>query len=308
MNKEKIQVLMSTYNGEKYIDEQINSILNQTYKNIEVIIRDDGSTDDTFLILEKYRNNPQIKIYTEENIGVVGSFFELLNKVDKESKYFAFCDQDDVWEKEKIKQAIYKIEESCTDSNVPIVYGSRVRPVSENLEVVFKNRIGIETDHSFYNSLVENVIPGCTAVFNKIALEYMQKANNTQNIIMHDKWLYMIGVAFGKVICDERSFILYRQHSNNVLGGKRDSLSKIKRKVSQLNNKKIKHRIYKDAVYFREIYGVELSDKNLIKLDKFIQSQYKITYRILLVLRNDIYIQDKIDNVIFKMLFILNLV
>ena len=120
----KVQILMSTYNGEKYVDEQINSLLQQDHTNLEILIRDDGSKDSTVSILEEYnREYPNIKLIIDENKGVISSFFELAMKASEEADYFAFCDQDDYWKPQKISRAVNLLEKESP--NTPLLYFSR---------------------------------------------------------------------------------------------------------------------------------------------------------------------------------------
>ena len=106
LESEKVQILLSTYNGEKYLEELIISLLDQEYSNLSILIRDDGSVDRTVEILKKYENNNNISIIFGENLGVVDSFFELIKNADAEAEFVAFCDQDDLWEQSKIFRAV----------------------------------------------------------------------------------------------------------------------------------------------------------------------------------------------------------
>ena len=164
-----IQILMSTYNGENYLREQLDSLLNQTYENIKILIRDDGSKDGTIQILkeysEKYPN--KIECIFDENIGVIKSFFELMKKSDEKCNYFAFCDQDDFWLKEKVEKAIEQIKEE-----IPFLYCSNTILVDENLKILKINNEKKEIDLN--NILVENCATGCTVVINNKLLKLCQ--------------------------------------------------------------------------------------------------------------------------------------
>ena len=109
---EKVQILMSTYYGEKYLREQLDSIIKQTYPLINILIRDDGSSDGTLSILKEYAGKyDHVTYYEGENIGVIQSFLQLLKESDANVNYYAFADQDDVWLPEKIVRAVEKLEE-----------------------------------------------------------------------------------------------------------------------------------------------------------------------------------------------------
>ena len=110
---EKVDVLLATYNGEQYLQEQIESILNQTYTDFRLLISDDGSKDKTIDIVEEYaKKDDRIIIFKQnENMGVVKNFEFLMKQV--QSKYFMFSDQDDIWKKDKIEKSVKKIEEGA---------------------------------------------------------------------------------------------------------------------------------------------------------------------------------------------------
>ena len=105
--KNKVVILLSTYNGEKYLKEQLDSLLNQTYKNIDIYIRDDGSKDETVNIIKKYQNEyDNIHLEEGKNLGFIKSFFELLKNGDENVDIYSYCDQDDIWEEDKIERAV----------------------------------------------------------------------------------------------------------------------------------------------------------------------------------------------------------
>ena len=105
MKDKKVAVVLSTYNGEKYVKEQLDSILKQTYKNVEIIVRDDGSKDSTVEIIKEYQEkHKNIKLVVGENLGFIKSFFELLKIA--EADYYSYADQDDIWVKNKIELAV----------------------------------------------------------------------------------------------------------------------------------------------------------------------------------------------------------
>ena len=127
--KPKVAVLMSAYNGEKYISEQINSILQQTYQNLVLYIRDDGSSDNTVSILEEYERQKKIVLIQGENLGFINSFFDVMKKCET-ADYYAWCDQDDIWIPDKIERAVEKLEENKRlhmrkgEPHAPVLYFS----------------------------------------------------------------------------------------------------------------------------------------------------------------------------------------
>ena len=161
----KIQVLMSTYNGEKYIREQINSILAQTGVEVNLLVRDDGSKDKTLEILKGYK---EIKIIEAKNVGATNSFLELLSLAG-EYEFYAFADQDDVWDENKLKVAISKLE----NYDCPAIYSGNTRLVDKDL-----NEIKCETLSPITTlgaAIVKNYATGCTIVFNKELMVHLKE-------------------------------------------------------------------------------------------------------------------------------------
>ena len=223
----KVAILLSTYNGELYLREQLDSILNQTHQNIDLLVRDDGSTDGTLAILEEYTNIcPKIHYYQGENIGPARSFLDLLKNAS-EADYYALSDQDDVWLPEKIEIAIGMLVKEQAD-----FYYSGTRPVDVNLKLI--DSPPIIPVKTFGASLVFASVTGCTVVFSKRLIEiYM--LYSPAKLLMHDSWLFKIALATGhKVAFDDNPYILYRQHENNVVGSKQSILRKWNDQIRRL--------------------------------------------------------------------------
>ena len=191
MKTKKVQVLMSTYNGERFLSEQIDSLLRQTWQNLEILIRDDGSKDNTPDILRQYgADYKNIRIFLEENRGINGSFFELLKKSDAD--YVAFCDQDDIWLEEKIEAALEKMEQETGPvlycSNKILVDSAGKRMAKQDT----KKRIP-----GFCNAVVECICTGCTTVMNREMVDII-RANLPEHAILHDWWSYLVASYAGK--------------------------------------------------------------------------------------------------------------
>ena len=237
-----VQVLLSSYNGEKYIEEQIESILKQEEVEISLLVRDDGSTDNTIQILKRLSKDSRITYYEGSNIKSARSFMELLNK-SGEFDYFAFADQDDVWDCKKIISAINKLKEN-TDK--PSLYISALEVTDENLNTIEIKKV--DGNFSFEGALIKNFATGCTQVFNK-KLRDIIKSYTPDYIIMHDSWITRVCYAIGgNVVIDNNTYIKYRQHSGNVLGYKDTGLKKIKRqfKIAFVDNISMRVNIAKE--------------------------------------------------------------
>ncbi len=191
-----VQVLMSTYNGERYLREQINSILEQNDVNIFLFVRDDGSTDGTIEILRKYEKKGLIQCFFGKNIGYKKSFLHLLWLVrNSKMDYYSFADQDDIWLKDKIKSAIISIEK--LDNRKPILYTSALKRVDSNLNEMdiqsFKNlklTIGGE--------IARHRLAGCTYVFNYNLFDIVKNAYNYKELkCSHDELISLLCMSCG---------------------------------------------------------------------------------------------------------------
>lgn len=219
----KVQILLSTYNGEKYLEEQIKSILNQQDVELSLLIRDDGSKDSTIKIIEKIaKEDSRVKFYTGNNLGPARSFMNLLKQSDKNCEYYAFADQDDAWNQKKIINAINMIK---TKENEPSLYLSALEIVDANLNKIETKLV--EGNFCLEGEIIKNFATGCTMVLNKKLLDIIN-SYEPKYLIMHDSWITRVCYAIGgNVIIDQNSYIKYRQHSNNTLGYKDNGLQKL---------------------------------------------------------------------------------
>lgn len=220
MMQEKIDILMATYNGEKYLKEQIDSILNQTYKNIQLIISDDCSTDKTREILKKYEQNDKIKIfYQDKNLGYIKNFEFLLKNV--ESDLYMLSDQDDVWKKEKVEKSVEKLKEE----NVDLVFGD-LEVVDENLNTIYKSfnkymkleRKINKCIGDYKLQYLYNCITGCTILSKKELLDKILPLPSKSKYMVHDYWMGLMVALNGKIGYMKEPYIEYRQHGNNQIG------------------------------------------------------------------------------------------
>lgn len=295
----KVQVLLSTYNGEKFLKKQINSILNQDYPSISILIRDDGSDDRTREIIKKYiKKYSNIKYYQGNNIGCVGSFFELINKAGMEYDYFAFCDQDDIWLSNKISRAIEKLDE--LSDNIKL-YCSNLILVDEN-EVRYKKQSMEYKQPSFGNAIIENICTGCTMVINRELLTLVKNIDS-HNIIMHDWWIYLVATCFGNVFFDKKSFVLYRQHKNNVIGSTNNFIEKNIRRIKRYQRNNISNQIS----YFAKVYGSQIQKQNRADIIVFMNYKKNMLRKLQLIFNRRIQRQNNIDNLLFKILFLLEM-
>lgn len=216
---EKILVLMSTYNGEKYLDEQIKSIMEQEKVDVHLLVRDDGSKDSTREIVNRYIQTYPGKIELEAgtNLGFAKSFMTLvyMGYERKEYNYFAFSDQDDIWLKDKLSAAVSHLQ--TLDETKPGLYFADALAVDENMNELM-HCCGENPLITKETSLVRYFMLGCTMAFNRATAEVLYIHRPESKILMHDLWLNQTCVFLGNVVYDKQYHILYRQHSNNTAG------------------------------------------------------------------------------------------
>ena len=236
-------VVMATYNGEKYLREQIDSLINQNGVQVSILIRDDGSIDKTTEILEEYQSRSQLKWYTGEHLNVQKGYLNLLKNAPN-ADYYAFCDQDDVWDANKLLIAITELEELPKDK--PLLYYCGQKLVDENLNLLSVH--SINTKRSDYTNFLISNVAGCTAVFNRELVDAIN-SKNPEFILMHDSWIFKVCLALGgKYYADSSAYINYRQHGNNVAGlnnGLKGKIKQMKRYINVFKIKKQLENLYK---------------------------------------------------------------
>ncbi|CAH1059499.1 glycosyltransferase family 2 protein [Paenibacillus pseudetheri] len=301
----KVQILLSTYNGEKYLDQQLESILEQSYKNISILIRDDGSNDSTIDIITSYTiKHPDIISFIKaQNSGVIDSFLELIKHSYEDCEYYCFCDQDDIWLPHKIELAVKKL--SGIDSSIPSMYFTATYPTSDMLTTQ-KVWPSVTRKPGLYNALIENIAVGATITFNKAAMGILKdRIPNASNIIMHDWWLYIVVSSLGTVIYDETPSILYRQHESNVVGADTSFIRKFKKKWIRFKSNKNKRYLYRQALEFHTLYSSLLNDNKKNQLDLFLLPRKKLQDKLYFLRHSKLYRQTYSENLIFKFLVLI---
>ncbi len=297
---EKVCVLMSTYNGEKYLKEQIESILNQENVEVDILVRDDGSTDSTLNILKEYKKKyKNISYYTGTNLRSAKSFMNLLFSA-KEYNYYAFSDQDDVWDKNKLYVAVSKLKEGYNlYGGKKSIVDSELKKINSEDEIPFSLNLG--------SVILRCRIAGCTMVFDKKLREELLKCN-PKVLSMHDSWVLKVAVSIGKIFFDEEEYILYRQHSNNVVGAKKNFIKQFKERI--LNLKKRKEQSLVRLLMAKELYDNYkefLSKNDKENLYYFINYKENYKYRIKLFKNNFICGDNLLDTFFIKILILLGI-
>lgn len=228
----KIEILLATYNGEKYVGEQIDSIINQTYNNWELLIRDDNSKDGTLEILKEYeKKDKRIKVIEDKkgNLGFVKNFEELLN--NSKEDWVMFSDQDDYWLENKIEKYVAILNASSEDIlKKPMLIHSNSFICDDNLEIIKDEFINSKiankyNEDDFYFAYF---VQGSTVLINRAIIDLALPFS--KNVTVHDRYFHLLAEFLGKRIFINESLIKYRQHSNNKIGAKSSVISKILKK------------------------------------------------------------------------------
>ena len=271
----EICVLLSAYNGEKYICQQLESILSQKDVRVTVFIRDDGSGDGTVPIIQAYADDgKQVLLFQGSNIGSVGSFCELAGiacAYEKRFDWYAFSDQDDLWLPDKLSAAVKLLKRE--EQAIPLLYCSNLQVTDESLN---PRETMHPRDPAFTRTtaLVHNLATGCTEVFNWKALELFCRGES-RLMEFHDYWMYLVCMYSGKVIYDPDAYILYRQHSQNVVGArKKDIRSAVKNIKSDGGGRR-----QRTLTAFLERYPEYLSKKDKKRITRLLKVKYSLSAR-----------------------------
>ena len=290
-NRVKVCILLSTYNGEKYLEEQLDSLVKQESVDIDILVRDDGSTDGTTNILNKWQNKGYLKWYSGKNKGYALSFMDLVQN-SGEYDFYAFCDQDDIWLPKKLISAIDKLEELKSPVKL---YCSNLYYYKngENFGLIKKQ----VPRYDIYTSIIQNIAAGCTIVFNRELKNIMTQCTPNY-LIAHDFWAYQVAMIFGEVYHDENSYIYYRQHDNNQIGAKTSIIDKWERRIKRLFSKKTDGRAAQAQELLR-CYSNELSieKQNIISL---VANYNNIWTRAKLFFDNRYTMGSTIGNILFR--------
>lgn len=271
-----VAILLATYNGEKFLPQVLDSILNQTFQNFKIFVHDDGSTDGTVELLAKYaERHPQKFVILEfpPMLSPKSNFLALMKNVN--SELYMFADQDDIWNEEKIMTLVgeYKKKE---DLSKPILFFSDMDVIDSNSRLIassFYRYCNLNPTIKELNQVIaQNMIPGCTMMFNKKLRDEAIKFTNESSIIHHDWWITCVAAATGKIQFVDKKLLQYRLHANNVVGAKRDNrFYEIKLLIHKIKNKQISESKIRTERFVKqslELKNVEISsekNKELIK-------------------------------------------
>ena len=297
----KVAVILGYYNGNKYITEQIKSILEQTHKNIDIYIFDDKSSESIALKskdldLQSLQNIKYIK--REKNIGYAKNFLKGLKEVGDNYHFYAFSDQDDIWEKDKISTALTQTDLKINQH--PILYFSRTAYYSSDcMKEIGSSKI-FKKPTSFSNALVQNIAGGNTILMNSFARKIVIQTVDENDFISHDWWCYLlITGAGGEIIYDKKKTVKYRQHSENLIGMNIGFINQ-KSRLIEFASGKVKSWLDCNIENLSRHQNL-LSKRNSNVLKNFSKARKSknILKRIFYFLKSGVYRQSTIENLIF---------
>lgn len=280
----RIAILLPTFNGAKYLAEQLDSLTAQTYENLVLVLRDDGSEDDTLEIVRSHRAISPQKIHVIEDsgshLGACQSFAYLMQYVLEHKRelglnkaYMMFCDQDDIWARDKAQRQMQYMKAAEDDSGtIPVLVHSDLEVISDSggpLADSFMEYQGLVPERNAFGQILFcNPVTGCTVLINEAlavrALPVPARA------VMHDWWLALVAAAFGKLIFVDAPLVQYRQHRANTLGAvKRPSLRTIGElagKIRRTEPDPSLHQAALQADAFLERFGSKLNNRRKIRL------------------------------------------
>lgn len=267
----KVHIILSTYNGESYVEAQIESILNGTYQDIHIEVSDDGSTDRTVDLIKKMITKYPDKLslhVNEKNMGYTKNFLYAVTRA--EGEYIMFCDQDDIWMEDKVETSLNALQNSEEQGKPTMIFTDAWLYDNDT-----KETMGLFQKNSHYNSekvdiahlLIENKCIGCTIMMNQYVKDYLQQIPD--EIRVHDWWIALICSAFGSITYVDKPTLYYRQHSANMIGGTsyggymKNRLSRLKEQRQTLVQ------CYEQGEAFLRLFDKQLNDKQKKTIEAF---------------------------------------
>lgn len=286
-----IAILLCTYNGEKFLEEQLESITNQTYKDWSLYISDDGSTDNTLHIIERFKSKlppEKATLFQGPKQGFAKNFLSLIKRNSITADFFAFCDQDDIWFADKLERSIKHLSSSALSQ--PALYCSRTRLVNMNGGVIGFSPL-YSNPPSFRNALVQSLAGANTMLVNKSAKDLISQTPDDAPIPAHDWLAYLlVSGTGGDITFDKIPTLDYRQHDNNLIGSNSGITARASRLIKMFSGR------FKNwnnqNIYILEKMQNSLSAENLLHFENFCNARKScLIHRIHLIIKSGVYRQ-----------------
>lgn len=276
---QKILILLAAYNSQKYIEEQLFSILNQTHNQIHLLVSDDCSNDRTVDLIQQIdKKHPGLitLLTSTSNRGIIGNFSTLIQHADAD--YIMFSDADDVWLPRKVEQTLAKMVEleQSSGKKMPLLVHTDLAVVDQNLLTIDPSfwrytHLSPHLHSTLNRQMAQNVMTGCTVMVNRALLELARPL--PAGIMMHDWWLGLVALAFGRVGIVRESTMLYRQHGRNDTGAKKYGMVPFLKRIFQKNKVTRSANPYSQVQLFLERYRDRLHSDQLQAIQAFLQKE-----------------------------------
>ncbi len=297
----RIQILLSTYNGERYLREQLDSFVTlSNFDEVKVLIRDDGSHDSTRQILEEYREKYGFELIFGENIGINASMHELVSKRDRLCEYFSFADQDDKWLPEKLARGMYMLDRE--GGGEPMLYASRSYLADEELNIIGKT-LTPRRKLSFYNAILQNVCAGHTQIINSALAELIERGGAPQAGVF-DHRVYTVSASLGRVVFDGECTTLHRQHATNAIGYENTPMRTFRRRVGRVLHTELARQYTRELSDFLKSYGDVIPERQLKEGERFIMRQRNFFTRLGYIFITKAYRNSRLEGPIFRLMYL----
>lgn len=297
----RVQILLSTYNGERYLREQLDSYLAmEGFSQCCVLIRDDGSTDGTQEILSEYAKRDDFKIVYGDNVGITDSYMWLLKHCNLGCEFFCLSDQDDVWLPQKVQKSLAALEQE--NAAVALLSASQTCITDAELNQVQLSENPVR-GVSFYNAIAQNVLSGHTQMLNRTMVELLvERGCSDVNVI--DWWIYLVAAGVGKIVFLPGYTVLHRQHGGNAVGMKTDVFSQTIKRLRSIwagNG----NALSKQLMSFYNRYRDILPDEYRREAERFLEGTKSLKTRISYVRNCRAYRHVKAEDFVFRALYVL---
>ena len=309
----KVAIIIGYYNGEKFFSELIDSIFSQTFTNFQIFIFDDNSTiplDISKLDLSNAQKK-KIKVYRrKKNLGFCMNFLKGLSQIDDGYDYYSYCDQDDIWNKDKLSRGIKVMESKGShvskESNLPMLYGTKTSIVNKDCSKVLGESISIKRPLTFNNAIFQSFAGGNTMIFNLSTKKLITKKLNFVHPISHDWWTYLCVSGFGgKVFYDPNPSLLYRQHHKNQMGTNKSWSGRLIRLIALIKGD-FKVCMERNLGSLKFVENI-LNPENKTVLEDFSKARKSnLILKLYLYKKSGVYRQNILGSFIFLILFIFN--
>ena len=303
-NKKKVIVLLSTYNGASFLREMLDSIIGQSYENIEIVVRDDGSKDGTQDILKEYESKNLIHVIYGENVGMNRSFFGLLKDAEG-ADYYSFAEQDDIWFPENVARAVEHLENE--DNHIPQLYTGAFDFYDSEMKYIAKGPRYTHPKSLVRTLVLSQIYLGFTMVINE-EMKKLIDESDTLNLNMscyHDYWLSLLGLSLGNIVYDPVATVKYRRHENNVSTFKNNFWAIQKGRFQRFLFGNELKAYCESNEYFYELYKDKMGEENRKSFELFIKKRYNFKKAIKKCFFPERYRDSLFDEIGLRLLFLI---